>query len=305
MLLCPGQGAQTPGMGRALFDEYPEVRAVFGEGKKAAGRDLEALCFDTPADILSRTENAQLALFTVSMGVWSVLSARGFMPCAAAGFSLGELSALCAAGVFSLADGFRLVDFRARAMQRAADASGGGMSVVMGLAAEDVERIAAELGGDAAPVNFNTPVQVTLAGPLEALEALEEACRAAGAKRVLRLQLSGAFHTAAMNGAGEELMKMAEGIAFHASAFPVYVNPTAAALPEDAEIPAHLKRQMTSPVRWRETIGALSAQGMRLYAEAGCGKVLSGMVTKTDGEARCVQTDTPAALEAAMELLKG
>ena len=302
-VLFPGQGAQSPGMGRALYEAYSEVRDVFETGRRATGRDVEALCFDTPPELLARTENAQLALFAVSMGVWGVLAARGCRPAAAAGFSLGELSALCAARVFSLCDGFRLVDARSRAMQRAAELTGGGMSVVTGLPAETVERLAAELKNRAAPVNFNTSAQVTLAGPLEALGALEEACRTAGARRVLRMNLSGAFHTEAMAGAGEALCAAAQGLAFSSPAFPVYTNPTAAPLPDGADIPDHLRWQIVSPVRWQISVETMAAQEAELFVETGSGGVLSGMMRQISGTPRCVRTDTPEALEEALGLL--
>lgn len=298
--IFPGQGSQTPGMGRELYDTYSAFREVFREGSEASGRDIAALCFDTPADVLSRTENAQLALFAVSM---ATLRALASSPDAAAGFSLGECSALCAAGVYSLSDGFRLVNRRAELMQRAADSGNGAMSAILGLDGEKIKELSQGTG--AAPVNFNCPGQVVIAGSDEGVEALTARCLENGARRAVKLALSGAFHTGLMRSAATELENDIKDIGFSAPAFPVYVNGTGLPLEDTGNMPSHFALHMTSPVLWQNTVENMIESGVLTFIEVGQGQTLSQFVRKISKDARTLRTDSPQALAEAINTVRG
>ncbi len=288
----PGQGAQTMGMGRELYEKYPEFRRVFELGSEILGRSLEGLCFDTPDDELARTGNAQPALFAVSMGT---LAALGLRPDAVAGFSLGECSALCAAGAVSLEDGFRLVSERARLMQAAANAGGGAMSAILGLEGDKISALAE--GTEACPVNFNCPGQVVVAGTPEGVEELERRCLAGGAKRAVRLKLSGAFHTESMRGAADELRRYVSSMAWTKPGLPLYANGNGETLPADFDLPGHLARQMTSPVLWQRSVENMIRDGIDTFVEVGQGQTLGQFIKKTDKNVRAFRTDSPEAIE--------
>lgn len=287
-------------MGRALHDISLEFRRVFEQGAAVTGRDLAELCFDTPDSELSRTENAQLALFAVSMGAFRALGAK---PAAVAGFSLGECTALVAAGVLSLEDGFRLVAERARLMQQASDAGGGAMSAILGLDGDAVRALAGQTGAE--PVNFNCPGQVVIAGPPDAVESLERLCLENGARRAMRLNLSGAFHTEAMRPAADLLEAFAQTLDFHEPELPVYTNCTGLPMDDFSRMPAHLARHMTHPVLWQKTVETMIAGGIDCFVEVGQGQTLCQFVRKTDKSVRAVRTDSPEAFAEAASLFGG
>lgn len=276
----PGQGSQEPGMGKELYEAQTAAREVFDIGAHVTGRDLTALCFQSDAGALARTENAQLAVFTVSMAVYAVLrlDSENQTPAVAAGFSLGECSALCAAGVLSLEDGFRLVQKRAVLMQKACTGGNGAMSALLG---GDPPAPFDDNDDWAQPVNFNCPGQTVIAGTPRGVEVLEERCKASGG-RVARLALSGAFHTKAMGAAGAELRTFAETLTFRPPALPVYTNLTGAVLPPDTDIPRHLEAQMTNPVLWQRSIENMIASGVTQFVEMGHGKSLQKLIKRID-----------------------
>jgi [acyl-carrier-protein] S-malonyltransferase len=261
-LIFPGQGSQEPGMGKAYYESE-----VFAAGSRVTGRDLAALC-ESDAATLSRTENAQLALFSISMAMLDEWRKENEPPAAVSGFSLGECSALVAAGCLSLEDGFRLVQKRAEAMQTACDSGmNGAMSALLG---GDPPEAYEEGEAWAVPVNFNCPGQTVVAGTPEGVAVLEERCKASGG-RAARLALSGAFHTKMMAGAAAELKAFAQTLNFKDPSVPLYTNVTAEPLPPGTDFPAHLERHMTSPVLWQKCIENMKAAGITQFAETGHG----------------------------------
>lgn len=286
--LYPGQGAQAPGMGRALYDSYQTARDAFQLSSRVLGRDMAALCFESDKDTLSQTENAQPALFTVSMAVHRILAEGGLSPKAVAGFSLGECPALCAAGHLSWEDGLRMVQVRAESMQREAGLHPGAMAAILGLDFEAVEALCHETGGFVRPVNDNAPGQVVAAGAPDAVKRLAERALEAGAKKVVPLALSAAFHTADMAQAGRSLEEFMRTLQIHDGQLPVYTNVTGGALPASADLPSHMGRQLQSPVRWQDCIRGMLSDGIDTFVEVGEGKTLSGFVRRIEKSAVCL-----------------
>ncbi len=273
------------------------ARDCFAEASEVLGRDMMALCFDSDAETLARTENAQPALFTVSMAAHRALDARGVVPAAVSGFSLGECVALCAAGVLSWGDGLRLVGTRARAMQACADRLGGAMSAVLGLSWDAIEALCREVGGFVQPVNDNCPGQTVIAGEASAVEAAETLCLEAGASRAVRLGLSGAFHTATMAEAGESVRRVLSGLPVSSPKIPLFTNLTGQCLPEDADLPAHMAAQLQSPVRFQSCVQSMLALGVDCFVEAGSGRTLAGFVKRIDRGIKTLPCETPEQLE--------
>lgn len=275
-LLFPGQGAQYPGMGKDLYEQFSLAKEVYTMAGDITGTDVCGMSFTGTAEQLAQTENAQLCIFTHSMAIATVLRAGGAEVEAAAGFSLGECSALCAAGAFSLEQGFQLVALRGQLMGQAATDNGGTMAAVMGLAPDQIEACCAESDGYVEAVNYNSPAQTVIAGDPAAVQAAGERCLAAGASRVVPLAVSGAFHTRYMQPAGEALTAQLAGMAFSPLQLPVYTNLTGRPLESGCDLAAHLGRQMCSPVRWVDTVRNMVADGHLKAAECGPGKVLTG-----------------------------
>ncbi|MDR1157302.1 MAG: ACP S-malonyltransferase [Oscillospiraceae bacterium] len=294
----PGQGAQRPGMGRALYEQYAPAREAFALAGDVLEIDSKTLCFETEEAVLARTEHAQVALFVVGMAAHWVLTSFGLTPAAVAGFSLGECTALCAAGFLTWDDGLRLVRARAQAMQRAADNRGGAMTAVLGLAWDTVEAICREAGGEAQPVNDNAPGQTVIAGTPDAVAAAGQRCREAGAMKVVPLALSAAFHTPDMAPAAETLRAAMAGFAVHPPRLPLYTNVTGDRLPDSADLPAHMALQMCSPVRWRRCVLSMAAAGADTFVEVGEGRTLLGLIKRIDRTRRLLPAATPADIEA-------
>lgn len=304
----PGQGSQAVGMGKDLAEAYPEARAVFDEVDDALGVALSAIMFEGPDETLRLTENAQPALMAASMAVIRVLEAKGVSVAETASFvaghSLGEYSALCAAGTFSLADTARLLQTRGRAMQQAVPVGQGAMAAILGLDFGTVKEIAqtAREGSVCDVANDNAPGQVVVSGDASAVERAIELAKAKGAKRALPLPVSAPFHCALMAPAAEAMEIALATVEMKAPAVPLVSNVLAAPISDPAEIRQRLVDQVTGMVRWTESVTWLTSEGgvTELY-ELGTGKVLTGLAKRiardVDGRAIGTADDIAAFLE--------
>jgi [acyl-carrier-protein] S-malonyltransferase len=281
--LFPGQGSQKVGMGRALHDAEGEARSVFAEADAALGFPLAKLCFEGPEEALTLTANAQPAILTVSIAALRVLRARtGFSPSAVAGHSLGEYSALVAAGALKFADAVRLVHLRGKFMQEAVSPGVGAMAAVLGLSADEVAAACREVAGDevVSPANLNGAGQVVIAGHKAAVERACVAVKARGAKRAVALAVSAPFHCALMQPAAEKLAAELARVEIAAPEVPVVTNVEAAPNQDPARVRELLARQVTAPVRWEESIQRLTTMGISRAIEVGAGNVLAGLVRR-------------------------
>jgi [acyl-carrier-protein] S-malonyltransferase len=294
--MFPGQGSQTLGMGMDLCEHDPLARATFDEASEVLGHDLVALCSNGPVELLDRTDLAQPALLTHSIAALRLLRREGLEFDAAFGHSLGEYTALVATGALGFAQAVALVHARGLAMLAAARRSPGGMVAVLGLEDDAVEALCAELDG-VWPANFNSPGQVVVSGRQEALGELAERARAAGARRVVPLKVSGAFHSPLVEAAVEPLREALEAADWQTPAPPFY---SVCSLDFEREhFPEFLLRQLVSPVRFTQAIRALRSAGYDSFLEVGAGSVLSGLVTRIAPEAataRAGDLDSVAAL---------
>lgn len=294
--LPAGQGAQYPGMGRALYEQSPAARAVFDMGERLCPGVL-SLCFEGDADTLAETANTQPCLFLTDLACGRAALEAGIHPAAVAGFSLGEIVALALAGVLSDEDAFRLVLCRGQAMAEAARHEPGGMVAVLKLEDAAVEALCADISG-VWPVNYNAPGQLTCAGVTQSLEPFAAAVKATGG-RALPLKVSGAFHTPLMTTAGEALAALLRDMDIHAPVVPLYANRTGLCYPADREgIIRLIVEQVSSGVRWKHTLEAMAADGMEAYLELGPGKTLSGLVGRTLPGAEVLHLSEPEELDA-------
>ncbi|MCX7565143.1 ACP S-malonyltransferase [Sulfitobacter sp. F26169L] len=303
----PGQGAQTIGMGHDLAQAYPAARAVFDEVDDALGEKLSAMIWEGDIETLTLTENAQPALMATSMAAMRALESEGIDVTRAsyvAGHSLGEYSALCAAGVFTLADTARLLRTRGRAMQSAVPVGQGAMAAILGLGAEDVAALAAEAAGDGVCqlANENDPTQNVISGSKDAVERAIDLAKAKGAKRALPLPVSAPFHCALMQPAALEMARALADVQINAPAVSLVANVTAEGVSSADPIAQLLVDQVTGRVRWRSSVEWMVAQGVTEFWEIGAGKALSGMIRRIHKEAVLrnvgVAADVKAALEA-------
>ena len=290
-------------MGQALSAQFAEAKAVFDAADDALGEKLSTLCFEGPEEALKLTANTQPAILTVSIAAHAVFSKRfGHAPSFVAGHSLGEYSALVASGAMRLFDAVRAVRARGTFMQEAVPAGVGAMAAVLGLPAEKVSAICAEIAGAevVAPANFNEPNQTVIAGHAAAVERASVALKAAGAKRVLPLPVSAPFHCALMQPVVPRLSEVLASVKFSAPAMPVVSNVEATANEDAARITELLLRQVTGSVRWVETIAALERSGVTRIIELGPGKVLCGLIKRIAPAITCVNVEDPASLEKAL-----
>ncbi|MBN9039597.1 MAG: ACP S-malonyltransferase [Rhizobiales bacterium] len=306
----PGQGSQTVGMGKDLADAFPEARRVFEEVDAALGEKLSKVIWEGPEEVLTLTANAQPALMAVSMAAMRALEARGFSlegkVAYVAGHSLGEYSALCAAGTFSLADTARLLRIRGNAMQAAVPVGKGAMAAIIGLEQADVEAACGEAavgGGVCQIANDNGGGQIVISGDKQAVERGAAACTARGAKRALMLPVSAPFHSALMQPAAEAMLDALAKVRKNVPAVPVVANVAVAPLTEPAEIADRLVEQVTGRVRWRETVEWFGAHGVTTLYEVGAGKVLSGLARRINRDLATANIGTPADVEAALAAL--
>lgn len=294
----PGQGAQTIGMGKALSDAYPAARAVFDEVDAALGEKLSMLIWEGEIETLTLTRNAQPALMATSVAALRALEAEGFGLSGVAfvaGHSLGEYSALCAAGSLSLPDTARLLRLRGQAMQAAVPVGVGAMAALLGLdfaAAAEVAAEAAE-GEVCQAANDNDPAQVVVSGHKAAVERAVEIAKAKGAKRAILLPVSAPFHCALMQPAAEAMAEALAGIAIAAPVVPLVANVRAEAVSDPETIRRLLVEQVTGSVRWRESVEWMVGNGVTGFWEVGAGKALSGMIRRIAKEAECKAVGTP------------
>ncbi|MBL8884679.1 MAG: ACP S-malonyltransferase [Hyphomicrobium sp.] len=296
----PGQGSQDVGMGKALSDAFPVAREVFDEVDEALGQKLSTIMWEGPKETLTLTENAQPALMAVSMAVMRVLEReKGFSlkdhVKLVAGHSLGEYSALAAAGAFSLADTARLLKLRGQAMQKAVPVGEGAMAALLGVSLDVAQKVAeAAAQGDVCQVaNDNDPTQVVLSGHKRAIDRVAEAGKPFGVRRAVPLPVSAPFHCALMQPAADAMAEALSGVAIKAPAVPVVANVLASAISDPEEIRKRLVEQVTGTVRWRESVLYMAQQGITQAYEIGAGKVLSGLMGRIDKSIKTASIGTP------------
>lgn len=287
--LFPGQGAQTPGMGQDFYNNFPEASEVFKIAGESTGLDIEELCF-TENDRLNITEYTQAALLTTEVAMLKVVEKMGLKPDYCAGLSLGEYGALAASGVMDLKDLFLLIRKRGIYMQNEYP-TGGAMMAVLGLEADTISEICEKTEGIVSVANDNCPGQIVITGEEKAVKVAGEALQAAGAKRCIPLNVSGPFHSALLKGAGEKLSKDLESICINNPAIPYITNVTAEPVTEAGDIKELLAKQVSNPVRFRESIIKLMELGVDTFVEIGPGKTLSGFVRKTNKEAKVINIE--------------
>lgn len=286
--IFPGQGSQFVGMGKDVYDEFEQARTVFDTADKALGFKLSQLCFEGPEEELRLTVNVQPAIVIFSMALLAVMrsSNHTVSPDFAAGHSLGEYSALCAAGVLGTSDAILLARERGRLMYQAGVKKPGAMAAVIGLADEVVGQLAAESGVHIA--NYNCPGQIILSGEARRVEKVMGLATSHGALKVVQLQVSGAFHTSMMQPAADGLAQAISKVAFNAPAIPVIGNTSAKPLVSVGDVKDELVQQLCHPVQWQKSVEYLLSQGVETFVEIGPGKVLSGLVKRIKREARTV-----------------
>jgi [acyl-carrier-protein] S-malonyltransferase len=295
----PGQGSQKVGMGQALGAAFAESRAVFEAADAALGFSLSRLCFEGPEADLQLTANTQPAILTASVAAFQALKARGIVADWVSGHSLGEYSALVAAGVLSLGDAVVAVRRRGQYMQEAVPVGHGAMAAILGLDLPTIEAACRQSaqGEVVAPANINSPGQVVIAGHSGAVARASEACKAAGAKRAVPLPVSAPFHCELMRPAQERLSADLERIRFEDASVPIVNNVDARKETSGTACRAALVRQVSSPVRWQEGVEQLAQQGVTTFVEVGPGTVLSGLVKKIAKGARVLSVEDPQSLE--------
>jgi [acyl-carrier-protein] S-malonyltransferase len=300
-LLFPGQGAQKVGMGRALAEQHAEARQVFETADRVLGAPLSRLCWEGPLEELTQSVNAQPALLTHSIAAWRLLQAAGQEPKWTAGHSLGEYSACVAAGALDFEDALRLVRRRGELMSRAGRERPGGMAAILGLEDEVVESVCHEAAesGVVVAANYNAPGQVVVSGEAPAVERACELAKARGARRAVRLEVSGAFHSPLMASAADELGRALEAAPIRDAACPVIANVSAQPVQRATEIKQSLKAQLLGAVRWGASMRWLVDRG-GAFVELGSGTVLRGLLRSTDKQARAWNVEDPESLQATL-----
>jgi len=291
--LFPGQGSQYAGMAKEFIEQFPESREVFDIAGSALGYDLAQLCMQGPVETLNLTENTQPAILAASIAILRPLERRGLSAAAAAGHSLGEYTAITAAGGFALADAVVLVQKRGRFMQEAVPAGTGLMAAILGMERQDVEKTCHEAAknGIVAPANYNSPGQIVIAGEKKAVEKAMELARAGGAKKVIPLSVSVPSHCAMMKTAGDRLAQELERVAISDLSVPIVNNADAKFLRKASELRPSLIKQISSPLFWEDSINTMAADGFDTFIEIGPGKVLSGLVKRIVKNAKVLNVE--------------
>jgi [acyl-carrier-protein] S-malonyltransferase len=305
--LFPGQGSQFVGMGRLLADTYPEARQVLEQADEALGFSLSRLCFEGPEDILKQTENTQPALLAVSFAAYKVLEGLGYRPAIVAGHSLGEYSALAAAGSIEFADALRIVRNRGKYMQEAVPLGSGAMAAILRLPEGKLEPILQEAaqGEVVSAANFNSPDQIVIAGHAAAVQRAMELAKAAGAKRAILLPVSAPFHCPLMRPAQERLQVELDALPFRDLSAPLIANWNAQKIATGMEARHGLFEQIPNPVLWTNSVRELARQGVRRFVEVGPGSVLLGLGRNIDPSLKGVKFGEPGDLDRVKELLNG
>jgi len=306
--LFPGQGSQTVGMGKALCEASPKAREIFERADAALGEKLSALCFEGPEEALRLTANTQPAILVTSVAAHAVFAERyGQTPAFFAGHSLGEWSALVAAGAMALEDAVRAVRLRGTFMQEAVPEGQGAMAAILGLEPEKVREACeqAAQGEVVAPANYNSPEQTVIAGAAGAVARAVEACKAAGAKRAVPLPVSAPFHCSLMEPVKPRLARVLAEIEVRAPAAPIVTNVEARPNADPGRIQQLLVEQVVAPVRWVECVQAMVDAGVTHMVELGPGKVLSGLVRRIAKDVVVLNVEDPASLEKTLEALAG
>ena len=299
--MFPGQGAQYTGMGKEFYDSFGEARAVWKLAGEVSGLDMEELIFEEN-ERLDITEYTQIAILTVEVAILKVLEAKGLKAGLCAGLSLGEYGALAAGGVMELPDLFRVIRKRGIYMQEAYP-QGGAMTAVLGLEPDKVKEICAQTEGIVSVANDNCPGQIVISGEAAAVEAAAEQAKQAGAKRCIPLKVSGPFHSALLAGAGEKLRTELDAVKIHTPAVPYLSNVTAEPVTDGEGIRELLVKQVSHPVRFRESVERMLADGVDTFIEIGPGRTLSGFVRKIDRDVTVYHIEKPADMEQVMEEL--
>ena len=280
----PGQGSQYPGMGKDLYEKYPLARELFEKANSIIGFRISDIMFNGSEDDLRQTKVTQPAIFLHSVIITSVLG-DSFAPDMVAGHSLGEFSALVANRTLTFEDGLKLVFARATAMQKACEMNPSTMAAVLGLDDNIVEEVCAGFNGAVVPANYNSPGQIVISGANEAIDKAIEILKSRGAKRALKLSVGGAFHSPLMEPARKELKEAINNTLFRKSVCPVYQNVNAKPSTDPEEIKTNLVMQLTSPVRWSQTVTNMTKAGATSFIEAGPGNVLQGLIKKINRDA--------------------
>lgn len=301
----PGQGSQYVGMGKELVDAFPVAREAFAEADDALGFSLSNLCFEGPEERLTLTENTQPALLTASIAAYRVLREHGFDPDVAAGHSLGEYTALVAAGALDFAEAVKTVRLRGELMSAAVPEGRGTMGAVLGLADEEVEGLCGGIDGVVEPATYNSPGQVVVAGETEAVKVMLQKAKESGARRTQLLNVSGPFHSSLLAGAGRQLGVRLGEVVVKSPGIPVYANVTAAPVASPEEIRENLAKQVSSPVRWVQSVEAMQGDGVDTFVEVGPGRVLSGLIKRIFRRASLFNVDSVESLTATLAGLKG
>ena len=304
--IFPGQGSQYVGMAKEFIDNFEESRAVFETASSALGYDLAELCMHGPVEKLNLTENTQPAILAASIAILKPLERRGLTAGAAAGHSLGEYTAITAAGGIELKDSIALVQKRGRYMQEAVPAGTGLMAAVLGLEREAVEKTCHEAAksGIVAPANYNSPGQIVIAGEKKAVEKAMELAKAAGAKKVIPLVVSVPSHCAMMERAGERLAKELEKVTLNDLRIPIVNNADAKFLRKASELKPSLIKQISSPLYWEDSIRNMAADGFDAFIEIGPGKVLSGLVKRIAKDAKVLNVEDIKSMEECLKALE-
>lgn len=292
-VLFPGQGSQAVGMGRDFYDRYPSARGIFDEADRVLNQPLSKLCFEGPPDELQLTANTQPALLTVSIAIWSLLQ-EVITPSFAAGHSLGEYSALAAAGVLRFGDAVKLVRRRGEFMQQAVPVGQGAMLAVLGVEPEKVERLCADAaqGQVLSPANYNSPGQIVIAGHTEAVRRAAEMAPQLGIKRTIPLAVSAPFHCALMKPAQESMIPFLQDQEFQQPKVPLVSNVDAKIIQTGEQARDALIRQIPNPVRWWQSMETILKEGVTTVIEVGPGKVLTGMMKKISRDVQCFNVES-------------
>ncbi len=287
--IFPGQGAQYIGMAKEFYEQIPACRAVFELASEAAELDVAALCFEENEKI-NITEYTQICMLTAEAAILKALQEKGYTPDVTAGLSLGEYGALMASGVLDWRDAFALVRKRGIYMQEA-HPSGGAMAAVLGLAGDVIDQVCAQTQGMVSIANYNCPGQIVITGEACAVAAAGEACKAAGAKRVLPLKVSGPFHSQMLAGAGEKLGEELSHVAIREFVIPYVANVTADYVTDGGAVKNLLEQQVSSSVRWQQSVERMIADGVDEFVEIGPGRTLSGFLRKINGDVKVYNID--------------